>query len=409
MSVTAIVTEYNPFHNGHKYNLNMAKKITNCDYTISIMSGSFLQRGEPALFDKWSRAKMAVLGGLDLVIELPVLYSCQPAENFAYGAIKILESLNIVDYLCFGSESGNINDLFKISSMLISESNSFKKRINKELARGISYSKAIGETIDSIFGDNTIQPNNILGIEYIKAILKQGSRIKPITIKRIKNDYSETVITGSISSATAIRKELKTKGISNSIISSIPEATLDIMKENLSNNKGPIFFENFTNMILYQLRKSNISELAKLPYIREGIEYRLKNKGDTSFSLTGLIDAVKTKRYTRTYIQRMLCHMLLGINQNDVMLSKAENSQIYIRVLAFNKKGRELLKKIKSSASCPIIIKTANFKSQNYFLNRMFQLDILSTNIYNLAEKNPAYKIANQDYLSSPYFIEKPD
>ena len=248
-----------------------------------------------------------------------------------------------------------------------------------------------------------------MGIEYIRSILKQGSRIKPITIKRIKNDYSETVITDSISSATAIRKELKTRGISNSIISSIPKTTLDIMKENLSNNKGPIFFENFTNMILYQLRKSNISELAKLPYIREGIEYRLKNKGDTSFSLTGLIDAVKTKRYTRTYIQRMLCHMLLGINQNDVMLSKAENSQVYIRVLAFNKKGRELLKKIKSSASCPIIIKTANFKSQNYFLNRMFQLDILSTNIYNLAEKNPAYKIANQDYLSSPYFIEKPD
>ena len=113
MSVTAIISEYNPFHNGHKYNLDIAKKITDSGYTISIMSGSFLQRGEPALFDKWSRAKMAVLEGIDLVIELPVLFSCQPAENFAYGAIKILESLRIVDYLCFGSESGNINDLME--------------------------------------------------------------------------------------------------------------------------------------------------------------------------------------------------------------------------------------------------------------------------------------------------------
>ncbi|MCK9216546.1 MAG: nucleotidyltransferase [Firmicutes bacterium] len=407
MSVTAIVSEYNPFHNGHKYNLDMAKRITACNYTISVMSGSFMQRGEPALFDKWSRAKMAVLGGLDLVIELPVIYSCQPAENFAYGAIKILKSLNIVDYLCFGSESGNIDDLSKISKILINESNSFKKRINKKLNQGVSYSKAIGDTINSVLGHNTIYPNNILGIEYIKALQKQNSNIKPITIKRIKNDYSETAITGSISSATAIRKELGTCGINNNIILSIPETSLNIIKENIMKNKGPIFYEDFINLVLYQLRKFDVTELAKLPYMKEGIEYRLKNKGDISYTLNNLISSIKTKRYTRTYIQRMLCHLLLGINQKDVLQSKDENSPVYIRILAFNEKGRYLLRKIKSSASSPIIIKTANFKSENAFLNRMLELDILSTDIYNLAIKNPEHKIANQDFLISPFFIEK--
>lgn len=406
MSVTAIVSEYNPFHNGHKYNLDMAKRITACNYTISLMSGNFLQRGEPALFDKWSRAKMAVLGGLDLVIELPVIYSCQPAENFAYGAIKILESLNIVDYLCFGSESGNIDDLYKISKMLINESDSFKNIINKKLNQGMSYSKSIGGTINCVLGHNTISPNNILGIEYIKALLKQNSKIKPLTIKRIKNDYNETTITGSISSATAIRKELGACGINNNIISSIPKTSLNIIKENIKKNKGPVFYEDFIDLILYQLRKSNVIELAKLPYVKEGIEYRLKNKGDISYTLNNLISFIKTKRYTRTYIQRMLCHLLLDINQKDVLQSKDNNSPVYIRVLAFNEKGRYLLKKIKSSTFTPIIVKTAKFKSENTFLNRMFQLDILSTDIYNLAIKNPEHRIANQDFLISPFFIE---
>lgn len=407
MSVTAIISEYNPFHNGHKYNLDIAKKITDSGYTISIMSGSFLQRGEPALFDKWSRAKMAVLEGIDLVIELPVLFSCQPAENFAYGAIKILESLRIVDYLCFGSESGSINDLMEISYILLNESKTIKKNINKKMSKGMSYPKAIGETINTVLEDNKTYPNNILGIEYIKAILKLKSNIKPITIKRIKNDYNETVITGSISSATAIREEIKSNELNDNVSISVPKNSFDIMKNNITNKRGPIFFEDFSDLILYQLRKSTLSELYSLPYVKEGIEYRLKKKSNTSSNLNELIDSIKTKRYTRTYIQRILCHILLGITKDDIIFSKKNETPIYIRVLAFNKKGRELLKEIKNVSPSPIIIKTANFCNQNNFLNRMFQLDTLSTDIYNLAMKNPIYKKANQDYLTPPHYIEE--
>ncbi len=404
MKVTAIISEYNPFHNGHKYNLNVAKEITTSEYIISIMSGSFLQRGEPALFDKWSRAKMAIHGGVDLVIELPVLFSCQPAENFAYGAIKILDALGIVDYLCFGSENGNTDNLTKIAHMLLKESKGQKERINIELSKGVSYPKAVGKIINNSLGNKFTYPNNILGIEYIKSILTLKSNIKPLAIKRIKNYYDDLYFTGAISSATAIRNEIKTKGLSENVAASVPESTFSIMANNINNKKGPVFFEDFSDLILYELRKTTLNELRNLPFVKEGIEHRIKKKSSSSSTLEELIDLIKTKRYTRTFIQRTLCHALLNINKNVVICSKHTNSAAYIRVLAFNNKGRELLKEIKTTSLYPIIIKTANFTSENSFLNRMFQLDTLSTDIYNLAIKNRKYKKAKQDYFTSPYY-----
>ena len=407
MSVTGIISEYNPFHNGHKYNLKMAKNITGSDYIISIMSGSFLQRGEPAIFDKWSRAKAAILEGVDLVIELPVLYSCQPAENFAYGAVKILNSLGIVDNLCFGSESGNINELMLISDTLLNEPISFKSSINKSMSRGISYPKAVSEAIEDSFGLNIAYPNNILGIEYLKAMTKLKSDIRPFTIKRIKNDYNDTSITGSVSSATAIREEIRLNGLSKNVCLNIPEKSFKIINENTNNKYGPVFLEDFTDLIFYQLRKTNPSELSKLPYIKEGIEYRLKSKSNETSDINKLIESVKSKRYTRTYLQRILCYVLLGITKNDVLYSKHNNSQSYIRILAFNKKGRELLKKMKRHSTYPVIIKTSNFKTNNNFINKMLSLDTLSTDIYNLAVKNPYYKKPKQDFLQSPYYIDE--
>ncbi len=406
MSVTGIISEYNPFHNGHKYNLKMARNNTGSDCIISIMSGSFLQRGEPAIFDKWSRAKAAVSEGVDLVIELPVIYSCQPAENFAYGAVKILNSLGIVDYLCFGSESGNINELMLISDTLLNEPISFKNSIKKSMNQGISYPKAISEAIKDSLGLNIAYPNNILGIEYLKAISKLKSDIKPVTIKRIKNDYNETSITGSVSSATAIREEMKLNGLNQNVCLNIPEKSLKIISENTNNRYGPVYFEDFSDLIFYQLRKSGPAELSKLPYFKEGIEYRLKSKSNETSNLNELIESVKSKRYTRTYLQRILCYVLLGITKSDVLLSKNSNSQSYARVLAFNKKGRELLREMKKHSSYPIITKTSNFRTKERFVNRMLALDTLSTDIYNMAVKNPDYKKPKQDYLKSPYYID---
>lgn len=406
MSVTGIISEYNPFHNGHKYNYNMAKKVTGSNYIVSIMSGNFLQRGEPALFDKWLRAKMAVLEGIDLVIELPVIYSCQPAENFAHGAIKILNSLGIVDFICFGSESGNINELINISNILINEPMTFKKEIQKCMFEGMSYSKAIGNAINNITGIRAASPNNILGIEYIKALRNQKSGIKPITIKRIKNEYHDTSLTGTISGATAIREEIKIKGLSEDLLTTMPKNSFNIMSKSYKCQNGPVLLEDFSDLIFYQLRKSSIHDLFNLPHIKEGLEYRIKTKSNTSTTLNGLVNSIKTKRYTRTYIQRILCYALLGITKDDVFYSKSNNALAYIRVLAFNKKGRELLKRIKQCSPYPIISKSADFISNDTFLNRMFDLDVLSTDIYNLAKKNSKYKLYKQDYMNSPYYID---
>lgn len=407
MNVTAIISEYNPFHNGHKYNLEMSKKICQSNYTIIIMSGSFLQRGEPALFDKWSRAKMSILNGADLVIELPVLYSCQPAESFAFGAIKILNSLGIVDHLFFGSECGNVEELTKISHILINESEDFKTQVKEKISQGTSYPKALGDTLKNVTGDNFAFANNILGIEYIKSILSTKSLIRPITTKRIVNDYCEKQITGSISSATAIREEIRENGLTEKINESVPKNSYDIIKENIKISRGPIFLEDFSDLILYQLRKCSIMDLNNIPYIKEGLEYRLKRQANDAICLEDLINSIKTKRYTRTYIQRILCHILLGITREDIIASKKIDSPVYTRVLAFNKKGRELLKELNNTSQCPLIVKTADFKSNSKFQNRMFELDVLSTDIYNIAMKNPKFKRAGEDYHTSPLYVEE--
>lgn len=406
MKVVGIVAEYNPFHNGHKYHLESSKKICNADFSIAIMSGNFLQRGEPALFDKWSRAKMAVLNGIDLVIELPVIYSCQSAELFAFGAIKILDSLKVVDYLCFGSENGNVDEIYKTAETLLSEPTSVKTKIRNFLNEGMTYSKAVNEAYREMTGDLLSHPNNILGIEYIKSLLTINSTIKPITVKRIGSNYNDTVLRGHISSATAIRESLKTNGLTEEIKDCVPEASWKEIVDNVNKGKGPVFWHNFSDILLYHIRKSTHESMRYLPEIKEGLEYRLKKAGDASTCFEELITFVKTKRYTRTLLQRNLCHMLLNINKKDIEYAKRIDTPAYVRVLALNKNGRILLKEISKKSNSPIINKAADFKTSSSFLERMFNLDVLATDIYNLGYYNKKYKISGEDFKTSPFYAE---
>ncbi|NLM44011.1 MAG: nucleotidyltransferase [Clostridiales bacterium] len=408
MKVVGIVSEYNPFHNGHKYHLQLSKKLCKADYSLAIMSGNFLQRGEPALFDKWSRAKMAVINGIDLVIELPVIYSCQSAELFAFGAIKILDSLKVVDYLSFGSENGNIHDLYKAAETLLNEPDYVKVKIRSLLDEGMTYSKAISQAYSGLMGNLLSYPNNILGIEYIKSLLLINSSIKPITVKRIGNNYNDTVFKGSISSATAIREGLKTSGLTKEIKDSIPEASWRIVVDNIKKGKGPIFWDNFSDILLYHIRKSTHQSMRNLPEIKEGLEYRFKKAGDASSCFEELVNLIKTKRYTRTLLQRNLCHMLLDINKKDIEYAKRIDSPIYVRVLALNNKGRSLLKEIGRKSNTPIINKAADFKASSSFLERMFYLDVLATDIYNLGYNNKKYKLSGEDFRTSPFYAELP-
>jgi len=407
MRVIGIVSEYNPFHNGHKFHLELSKKLCKAEYSVAIMSGNFLQRGEPALFDKWIRAKMAVLNGIDLVIELPVVYSCQVAELFALGAVKILNSLGIIDYLCFGSENGNIEDLYNISNILLNEPKEIKQEIKYKMSKGMTYSKAIGETYKDHYGDMLSYPNNVLGIEYIKSIILLSSSIKPVTIKRLMNNYSDKNFTGSISSATAIREELRKRGLTPEIRKATSPESWSVMKNNMEHGKGPVFWENFSDILLYELRKSSVKSMRYLPEVKEGIEFRLKKSGIHSTSFEELISMLKTKRYTRTSLQRTLCHMLMSMNKEDVNYARMLKTPAYIRVLAFNDKGRDLLREINKNANYEIINKPASFKSQSSSLNRMFSLDTISTDIYNLGYTNKSYKKACEDYRTSPLLIDE--
>ena len=215
--VLGIVAEYNPFHNGHLYQLNYSKKITNSKYSVAVISGNFTQRGSTSLIDKWSKAEMAIKNGIDLIIELPLLYSISSAENFADGAIKILNSLGIVDYISFGTESGDISSLKTISDILVSEPEKYKSFLTAELNMGLSFPKARANALSMYLHNSKVNanilssPNNILGVEYLKALKKYNSSIIPLTLKRTSVDYNETTYKNNIASSTAIRNIVKNK------------------------------------------------------------------------------------------------------------------------------------------------------------------------------------------------------
>lgn len=398
--ILGIVSEYNPFHNGHLLHLNYSKELTHADFTVAVMSGNFIQRGDVALVDKWSRAQMALEAGVDLVIELPVLYAISSAENFADGAVKILNSLQVVDYISFGSEVGDINALNDIASLLYKEPKEFSNIITTQLKSGLSYPKA-REVALSLYLNNSQKykeilenPNNILGIEYLKSLKKHKSAIRPLTIKRDYSDYNSDQVKNGIASATAIRTMLKSK---KNIKSVVPEYSYTLLEQKIKTGEFVKDLSTFEKEIIYTLRKMSLQEIALLPDVSEGLENKIKKAANTCNTLSSLIEAIKSKRYTQTRIQRILLYALLGITQKDINISKKHIP--YIRVLGFNKHGRRIISAIAAAnPKLEIIVSTKGFmeQSNNIALRTMLSKDILATNIYTLGYKKNS--IANLDY-----------
>lgn len=412
MKALGIVSEYNPFHNGHKYHIQAAREEFNAESIVCIMSGSFVQRGEPAIFDKWSRAKMALQNGADLVIELPFVYSCQPAEIFAFGAINTLNNLGIIDGICFGSELGNSDTLYEIASLLAKEPEDFSKLVKLHLKGGNTYPRSISlalkdyyrgnEAIDTSIWEN---PNNILGIEYIKSIILLKSSMIPYTIKRIANNYNDIEITQPIASATAVRQEFKGIGLSEKLQTSLPVESFELIKYNSQIGKGPIYLENFSDILLYRLRTMKPEQIKEYISISEGLEHRIKKAADKACCAEELIDAIKTKRYTRAFIQRVLCHILIDLKWEESKVFKQPGTPSYCRVLGFNDKGKQLLREIVDHSQHPVINKVAAFKTDDRILNRIFEHDIKATDIYNLGYSNDKFKKAGEDFMISPIYV----
>ncbi|GAA0105581.1 nucleotidyltransferase [Paraclostridium sordellii] len=421
MKIAGLVVEYNPFHNGHLHHLKRSMELTNATHSIAVMSGNFLQRGEPALFDKFKRAEIAVSNGVDLVVELPTLFACQSAEFFAHGAVSLLNSLNCIDSICFGSEEGNIDLLLEISKILIDEPDEFKSILKEKLDEGILFATARSTALYEYISRNNIlnlkeeklhdilsSSNNILGIEYIKSLLKHKSSIAPYTITRIQSSYNSNTISGNICSATAIRESLR-KGNSLSEISSvIPLETLNLISKHIDNGFNPMFDEFYFDVIR-ELVARDFDKLSDYFDISEGIENKIYKSIFLTSNLSELQQSIKSKRYTLTKVKRMLNNILLGITKEDMNLVKDINKLPYIRVLAFNDKGREILKKIKLNSDIIIINKFSNINFNNDpIFETLIKYDIKSTNIYNLLYYKSNSKLLKgpMDYYISPIYVK---
>ncbi|TYP59980.1 nucleotidyltransferase [Thermosediminibacter litoriperuensis] len=409
MKIVGVIAEYNPFHSGHMYHLSKIRSEFNPDAILCAMSGNFVQRGEPAVFDKWVRAEMALGGGADLVMEIPACFAASTAEVFAEASVKLLNSTGLVNYLSFGIEECRIEELNLIGKLFAEEPPLLKASIKKFLKKGLSFpaarEKAALELLSSQIPDGKLQllphllrkPNFILAVEYVKAIKKLGVDMEILPVLRKGAGYHEKGLQREFPSASAIRcflRETRDKEALNLLASALPTHCIEIIKREIESGNGPVFFEDFELLILGILRRSSEEDLSLIFDIKEGLENRIKRAAKKASSLAELIEEIKSKRYPETRIQRILIHILLNI-ERELVSSRAP---LYIRVLGFSQKGSEILRKIKEKTSLPVITRTAEYKNLKNLARRMFEIDLLASDIYSLAKPSRDKRQGGMDF-----------
>lgn len=385
-----IIAEYNPFHNGHLYHLQQTKEKTKLPIII-IMSGSIMQRGEPALLDKWTRARLAVDNGADLVIELPAAFSLRSAQYFASGAVALLQACGCVSTLSCGTENP-ATDFTALATALTSTE--YSKLLQEKLQQGLSYAAASEQALQELTGKkiqlNT--PNDILALEYSKALLKTA--IKPIFIQRQHADYNDTAISGNIASATAIRQALLT-GETSDIAQAVPA---DVNQELIALPYDFAFSRQMLWLLIsYRLRMLTPQQIALSCQCSEGLENVLK-RAESCTSLAEAVAECSGKRYPASRIRRLLLQLLLHHSAEDF----AQAEPAYLRILAFNEQGRSLLKDIKKNSSLPLLTKLGRdpFRNQSKAFTQQLELDIAASNLLALLQQRPS----GSDFLTSPYY-----
>ncbi|WP_449539905.1 nucleotidyltransferase [Ferdinandcohnia sp. Marseille-Q9671] len=402
MKAVGVIVEYNPFHNGHKFHLEETKKKTKADCTIAVMSGNFLQRGEPALVSKWTRTKMALEAGVDLVIELPYGFATQKAEIFASGAISILTALQCNE-ICFGSENGTIEDFESTVHFMKDNQQAYDKHIELYIKQGYSYPKAASLAYSSLSGTDTYldlsKPNNILGYHYVKATLDQKSPIKASTIKRMSADYhDETFTHESIASATSIRKTLfSTEKNMDEIKNYLPATTIKWLLAYYKDHKLFHRWEEYFSLLKYKLLTTTPSELANIYEVEEGIENRLLANISESLSFQDFMENIKTKRYTWTRLQRLCSHILTNTTKEQLKPIYDHPNASYIRLLGMSKKGQNYLNFVKKEVEIPIISKGTGYT------DLLYSLDWKATQTYLAIYPEPLRStLLRQEYTTPP-------
>ena len=403
MKTVGIIAEFNPFHNGHKYLIEESKKRTGADYCIVVMSGDFVQRGFPAVTDKFTRALSALNSGADLVLELPSYYSLGSAEYFAGGAVSLLNKLGSVDYLCFGSESENLDILSDIANILNEESESFKRNIKEYTKKGSSYAASReNAVIAELLASNPSLcdsgkkaeikkaltfPNSILAIEYIRALKKTNNKMSPVLIKRIGENYHSESIS-DYSSDTAIRNsiiktEAENLSLTYAVKSTMPEDAFDLLNDRFQN--GEYLREEILDKLLYYKLLQNKNNLTQFLDVNESLSNKICKNLDNYVTFSDFCDILKSKDLSYTRISRSLMHILLDIRADNMQIYKNDGFTSFIRILAQKKSSSPLLANIGENSEIPVLNR---LKDAEKLLDpqsmQLFNENLAASKIYNL-------------------------
>ncbi len=404
MKIVGLIAEYNPFHNGHLYHIERAKEITGADSAIVVMSGNYVQRGAPAIMPKHLRAEVALEAGADIIFELPVCYACASAEYFAAGAVSLFEQLNCVDSVCFGSECGDYGLLERIARVAADEPEEYRTLLSEGLKKGMSFPRARQAALTEYLRDDSLdivleQPNNILGIEYIKALYQKKSPIHSYTIKRMVSGYHDTELTGTYSSASAIRKLLSYASHSVSMEQEgmfdepsmsealtrledmVPPSCIRTL-EDTHRSRYPIYANDFSLPLKYQLLKETYTSLAEYLDISEDLANRILNHTNDFVTFDQFCDLLKTRDVTYSRLSRSLLHILLGIKKKDLLTFREEGCCQYARILGFRKDAKRLLSYIKKHSDVPLITKLTQIDGLTPPGLAMLKQDVFASNLY---------------------------
>lgn len=380
MKIGGIVAEYNPFHNGHKYQLQKSIETGELTHTVAVMSSNYVQRGEAAILSKWARAEMAVKNGVDLVIELPTLWSSSYAQRFALGAVSLLDALGCVDVLSFGSEIGNIDELIACKNAI--NSDEVKERLKENLDLGLGFATARAEALRSVCGNRFFDilegANNTLGIEYLNALDTLGSDIVPMTVRRKGAAHDSIMRSDNFASASEIRRMIRENNSEWEIY--VPQSVADIYNREASEEKAPCLNEKLEFSILCCMRQLSTEDIGLSPDVSEGIEYRIHDAALKARTLDELYSLAKTKRYSHARIRRIVLHAFMGLTKDDY-----KGNPPYIHVLAMNDKGKEILKEAKEKAKLPIVTKASDFDELDEYGKHVFSLEDMCTDVFSLS------------------------
>jgi predicted nucleotidyltransferase len=405
LNTLGVIVEYNPFHNGHIYHLEAAKKLAEPDVVIAVMSGNFLQRGEPALVNKWYRTKMALLGGVDVVIELPYRFATQKAQTFALGAVSILDALNCKS-LCFGSENGDIHSFTDTLALMAEKQNLYQDSIKQFIKEGISYPSAMKEAFLKLEPTQKMvdlsRPNNILGFHYIEAIHKINSPMKALTIKRKNAEYhDEHFSSETIASATSIRKAIFSNDSEHNINGFVPVSTKDLLSDYLTLYSEFHQWENYWPLLKFRILHSAAEELKEIYEVEEGLENRIKKAAMLAQTFLQFMQYIKTKRYTWTRLQRACLHILTN-TKKTLMLGESEPPS-YLRLLGMTSKGQKYLNEHKKTFTLPLITKVSS-KINNL---TDLQLDYNASIVYSMGLKEPYQtKLIQLEHKQPPIILK---